>query len=111
MQRIVTRIDKTSLHPFRLLSVLALAYLLAHLVPRQARWLRQGIGAVFTLMGQQGLVVFCFGIFLSFLGRLVLEQSDDWVMQLVLNVVGLGLLVAVAAVPAWYRGQTRMVTA
>ena len=100
-------VDKGSLHPFRLLSILALAYLLAHLVSPEARWLRGRVAAPLVLMGQQGLPVFCAGIFLSFAGRLALEWRDNWPMQVLVNVAGLGLLVAVAVVVAWYGVTSR----
>jgi hypothetical protein len=58
-------------------------------------------------MGQHGLPVFCVGIFLSFLGRLALEQSDRWPMQLAVNLLGLAALVAIGAVAAWYRRRDR----
>ena len=70
---LLTTIDKSALHPLRLVSILALAYLLGHAVPRDAAWLRGRLAAPFLLMGQHGLPVFCTGIFLSFLGRLALE--------------------------------------
>ena len=59
--------------------------------------------APFLLMGQHGLPVFCTGIFLSFLGRLALEQIGPRPMQLAVNLAGLAALVAVGAVAAWYR--------
>ncbi|MCB7372865.1 OpgC domain-containing protein, partial [Bacteroides caccae] len=46
---------------------------------------------------------FCTGIFLSFLGRLALEQSDHAPMQLAVNLAGLAALVTVGAIAAWYR--------
>ena len=82
---------------------LALAYLLGHAVPQDAAWLRGRVAAPFLLMGQHGLPVFCTGIFLAFLGRLALEQSDHGPMQAVVNLGGLLALVAVGAVGAWYR--------
>jgi hypothetical protein len=100
---LLTTIDKSALHPLRLVSILALAYLLGHAVRRDAAWLRGRLAAPFLLMGQHGLPVFCTGIFLSFLGRLALEQSDRGAMQLAVNLAGLALLVAVGAVAAWYR--------
>ena len=96
-------VDKTSLHPLRLLSLLAATYLLAHLVPRGARWLNEGaIARPFVLMGQQGLPVFCSSIFLSFLGRLALEQEDRWAMQFAVNALGFLCLLGVAWIAAWY---------
>ncbi|MFC7473729.1 OpgC family protein [Dankookia sp. GCM10030260] len=104
---LLTTVDKSALHPLRLVSILALAYLLGHAVPRDAAWLRGWLAAPFLLMGQHGLSVFCTGIFLSFLGRLALEQSDRGPMQLAVNLTGLVALVAVGALGAWYRHRDR----
>ncbi len=100
-------VDKTGLHPLRLLSILALAYLAGHAVPAGARWLEGRLAAPFVLMGQHGLPVFCFGIFLAFLGRLALERSEALPMQAAVNLAGLLALVAVGAVAAWYRLRSR----
>lgn len=98
---VVDAVDKSALHPFRLLSILALAYLVAHAVPRGAGWLNGALARPFALIGQQGLPVFCVGIFLSFLGRLAVEWREGWEMQLAVNIVGLGAMVAIAAAIAW----------
>ena len=103
LAELLTTIDKTGLHPFRLLSMLALAYLLGHAVPRSAAWIRGRLAAPFVLMGQHGLPVFCAGIFLAFLGRLALEMDDRWVMQAAVNLAGLAALVAIGVIGAWYR--------
>ena len=100
-------VDKTSLHPLRLLSLLAATYLIGHWVPRGAAWVAAGPARHFVLMGQQGLPVFCASIFLSFLGRLALEQDDRWAMQILVNAAGLGCLVAIAWVAAWYGQKLR----
>jgi hypothetical protein len=104
---LLTTIDKTGLHPFRLVSVLALAYLVGHAVPRGAQWLRSRPAAPFVLMGQHGLPVFCAGIFLAFLGRLALEMDDRWPMQLAVNLAGLAALVSIGVIGAWYRLRER----
>ena len=104
---LIDGVDKTSLHPLRLLSLLALAYLAAHLVPRGAAWLNGAVARPFVLMGQQGLPVFCAGIFLSFLARLALEQAEGAVMQLAVNALGFACLLAVAWVSAWYGQKLR----
>jgi hypothetical protein len=104
---VLVQVDKTALHPFRLLSILALAYLLGHAVPATARWLSGVAAAPFVLLGQHGLPVFCAGIALAFLGRLALEVSDGWAMQAAVNLVGLGALVAVGVVAAWFRLRSR----
>jgi hypothetical protein len=98
-------IDKAGLHPARLLSILALVWLLAHRVPVGARFLHGRIAGLFILMGQQGLPVFCVGIFLSFLGRVAIEQSAGLPMQAAVNGAGLAALVTVGAMAAWYGGE------
>jgi hypothetical protein len=105
--RFLAGIDKAAMHPLRLGSMLALTYLVAHATPRGAAWLRSWLAAPFALMGQQALPVFCAGIFLSFLGRVALEVSDRWPMQLTVNVAGLAALVLLAALTAWYGGEKR----
>lgn len=95
-------VDKTGLHPARVLSVLLMTWLLGHLIPAGAAWLHGPLAAPFALMGQQSLPVFCAGIFLSFLGRLAIESSAGLAMQVAVNVAGLAALVMVGAVAAWY---------
>ncbi|MES2710860.1 MAG: OpgC domain-containing protein [Pseudomonadota bacterium] len=100
-------VDKTALHPFRLISVLAATYLLAHWVRADAGWLRGAVAYPFVLMGKQGLPVFCSGILFAFFGRLALEYSDGAVMQAGANIVGLGSLVAVGWLSDWYKKKER----
>ncbi|MBY0336452.1 MAG: OpgC domain-containing protein [Acetobacteraceae bacterium] len=104
---LVVHVDKTALHPARLASLLALAYLIGHHVPRDWPALDGPWLAPFLRMGQHSLPVFCAGILISFLGRLMLEVSDGWVSQLYVNLTCFGLLVAVAQVAHWYRAQER----
>ncbi|WP_203075154.1 OpgC family protein [Falsiroseomonas ponticola] len=98
-------VDKTGLHPVRVASVLLMAWLVAHWLPAGARWLNGPPAAPFVLMGQQGLAVFCAGIFLSFLGRLALELASGGWVQAAVNLAGLAALVVVAVVSAWYGGE------
>jgi hypothetical protein len=98
-------VDKTGLHPARLVSVLVMAWLIAHLLPAGARFLTRRVGSVFVLMGQQSLPVFCAGIFLSFLGRIALEVSAGPPMQVAVNLAGLAALALIGAVSAWYAGE------
>lgn len=100
-------IDKASLHPARLVTMLALTYLIAHLLPRDAAWLRSLPAKVLALMGQQALPVFCAGIALSFLARVALEEEDIWWMQVAVNVVGAAALVGLAMLTAWYGAEKR----
>ena len=105
--RALVDVDKQGLHPFRLGSILALAWLVARLVPAGATWLRSRWAAPFILCGQHSLPVFCSGIFLSFLGRLALEEHNGWVVQAGVNLAGAAALLGVGALAAWYREKGR----
>ena len=106
--RILLSVDKEGLHPMRLLSILALAWLVSRTVPAQAAWLRKWFAQPIVLCGQHSLPVFCAGIFLSFLGRLVMEERADWAVQAGVNLTGIAAMVAVGALAAWYRQKGRV---
>ena len=95
-------IDKTTLDPLRLLSIMSLLWLVTRLVPFDAQWLRSRVAAPVVLIGQHSLPVFCWGIFLGFFGRLGLEYNDGGAMQLLVNAGGAACLAMVGAVAAWY---------
>jgi hypothetical protein len=102
-QAIHTRIDKSSLHPARLLHFLSLAYLASRLVRPGAAWLTSTPALPFTLTGQHGLAVFALGIFLSFLGRIIMQELDSSLpTQFAIAAGGLAVTVALAAAQAWY---------
>jgi hypothetical protein len=109
--RFVITEDKTGLHPFRLLSILSLAWLTVRIVPFDAAWLRTRLTAPLVLLGQNSLPVFCSGIFLGFLARLGLEADESLDMQIAVNLLGGLAMVAVGALAAWYRGKGRLPTA
>lgn len=100
-------VDKESLHPFRLFSILALTWLTVRLVPAGAAWVRSRWAAPFVICGQHSLPVFCAGIFLSFLGRLAMEERTGWATQAAVNVLGAAALVGIGALAAWYREKGR----
>jgi hypothetical protein len=101
------QIDKEGLHPFRLISILALMWLSVRLIPAHAQWLRSRFAAPFIVCGQHSLPVFCVGIFLSFLGRIAFEQNDGWLMQGAVNAAGAVVLMMVGAMSAWYAAKGR----
>jgi hypothetical protein len=103
--RFIITEDKTGLHPFRLLSILSLAWLVVRLVPPSANWLHSRVAAPLVLMGQNSLPVFCFGIFFGFIARLGLEADDRLPMQVAVNLLGALAMVAVGGLAAWYRGK------
>lgn len=107
LARALLLVDKEGMHPMRLLSILALTWAVIRLVPFHARWLRTRVAAPFVLCGQHSLAVFCTGIALSFLGRLIMEEKGGWLVQAAVNIAGPLLLLAVGALAAWYREKGR----
>lgn len=105
--RTLLGVDKQGLHPLRLLNILALAWLVARFVRRDAAWLRSRLAAPFVLCGQHSLPVFCSSIFLSFLGRLAMEWRQGWAVQVTVNLLGPLALFGVGALAAWYREKGR----
>ncbi|MGD9942677.1 MAG: OpgC family protein [Burkholderiaceae bacterium] len=97
-------IDKTNLDVLRLLHFLAVAYLIAQYVPRDAAFLRWRVWRPVVLCGQHSLYVFCLGIYLSFAAHFVLVQfSDALPMQVLVIGTGLALMTALAGLLHWYR--------
>lgn len=96
-------IDKTNLDVLRLLHFLALAVIVARLVPRDWRALRSPLALPAIVCGQHSLEVFCAGIFLSFAGHFVLvETSGQIPMQILVSLVGIVLMCGLATLIAWY---------
>lgn len=86
-------ISKHNMSLWRLGHVLALAYLAAVLVPRNARWLQSRIAGLVVDCGRNSLDIFCLGTLLSFAGFVVmLELGRGWETQIAVNLVGLAVL-------------------
>ena len=105
--RLLMSVDKGGLHPFRLISILALTWLCTRLIAPGAAWLRSWAAAPFVIAGQHSLPVFCAGIFLAFLGRLATEARDTAAVQVGVNLGGAAAMWAVGAVAAWYADKGR----
>ena len=96
--------DKTNLAPYRILHFLALALIVARLVPHSARALKLSILRPAIICGERSLEVFCVGIFLSFVGCFLIELvSDSVAFQLVVSLSGIGLMTAAAYYRAWIK--------
>jgi len=101
-------INKTNLVPIRLIHFLAVAIVIAHLVPTDSAILRWRLARPIIMCGQQSLHIFCLGILLSVLGHFVLtEWSGQLPMQLAVNLTGFALMFGVAALIGWYRTMER----
>lgn len=105
LARALLLVDKEGMHPMRLLSILALTWAVIRLVPFRARWLCSRWATPFIVCGQHSLPVFCSGIALSFLGRLIMEEEGGWLGQLVVNLIGPIALLGVGALASWYRSK------
>ena len=109
LRRLLWPIEKTGLPLPRLLSILALAVLVARFVPRDARFLTSRLGWVVVLCGQNSLDVFCLSILLSVLGGILLTGlGDGLVMVTAVNLAGILAMVALALGMSWYDGGGRL---
>ena len=101
-------LDKTNLAPLRLLSFLALAIATVHIVRPDSRFLHSRWAWPAVLCGQQSLYVFCVGILLSVLGHFLLaEWSGGLLMQVAVNIGGIGIMISIAAILEWFKTASR----
>lgn len=101
-------INKNNLSPLRLANFLALALVVVHVVPRDARFLRWLPASWAILCGQQSLHIFCLGILLSVLGHFILTEIGSGVaLQLAVNAGGLLLMILTAKLLVWYKAAER----
>lgn len=101
-------LDKTGLSPWRLFHFLALATLVIHYVPADAKFLQTRWARPLILCGQHSLEIFCLGVFLSFSAHFILtEISGRIAMQIGVSLAGIVLMVTVAALMAWYKDVER----
>jgi hypothetical protein len=100
--------DKSDLSILRLISFFALTLTVVHFMRRDSAILRHPLSKLIIVCGQHSLHVFCLGILLSVLGRFIVNSfSSSLLMQLVVNVVGLALMIALAQLMSWYRKKSR----
>jgi hypothetical protein len=100
--------DKSNLHPFKLLSILSLAWLAWNYLPATANWLRSRWAMPFVLLGQHSLPVFAISVFLSIAGQAWLASHSGWICQILIQGVGSLLLLGVAAFAARKNQEVRV---
>ncbi|MGI9024372.1 MAG: OpgC family protein [Burkholderiaceae bacterium] len=99
-------VDKTNLDVLRLFHFLAMAYLVAHFVRPEARFLRSVWARPLIACGRQSLYVFCLGIFLSFAAHFVLVEFNARLpAQIGASVAGITAMTALAMLMNWYRAR------
>ena len=100
-------VDKPMLHPFKLLAMLALAWLVWQHVPASSAWLRARWAQPLILLGQHSLPVFSSSVLFAVLGEAVLFTHPGFVSQVLVQGLGSLALVAIAAVVAWTSQRDR----
>ncbi|UPY35447.1 OpgC domain-containing protein [Sediminicoccus sp. KRV36] len=89
---------KEVLAPTRLAHALALAYLVAVLVPREAGWMDGMLGRALAAIGRHSLRVFCVGLFFAWIISRVMEAMPDQagMLGVVLVLTGIAALWTIA---------------
>jgi hypothetical protein len=99
------------LAPYRVLHFLALAFLFAHMIPREWSGFRWPALQPIIRCGQEWLAVFCAGVFLSFSGHLVLITGpDSLAMHVLVSATGIAIMTAVAYYVSWSKRQDQKPT-
>ena len=97
-------IDKTNLHPLRLIHFLALATIVLRLVPDQ--WPVRNLRLLRPILvcGRHSLQVFCLGVLLAFAAHVViLEISSTMTVQVLASAIGITAMIAFAELMTWNR--------
>jgi hypothetical protein len=102
-------IDKTSLPPLRLASVLALASLVSLYIPKDAAFLTSRPAWPLVLCGRNSLEIFGLTILLSALCSTLLTLAGRGaIIQLAVNLAGIVVIFAIGFMMAWYDGGGRL---
>ncbi|MBI3330184.1 MAG: OpgC domain-containing protein [Nitrospinae bacterium] len=101
-------LSKTDLSPLRFVNLLVLAVLVARLIPPQAKFLAGRAAQPFIICGRHSLHVFCLGILLSTIGRLVINEFlGGALLQSAVSAVGIAIMIGTAALMDWFNaGQS-----
>jgi hypothetical protein len=101
-------LSKTNLAPLRFANVLVLALLVARMIPAQAAFLAGRVARPFIMCGRHSLHVFCLGILLATIGRLVINEFFGGVLlQCVVSAAGIAIMIGTAAVMDWFNAGQR----
>ncbi len=104
--------EKTFLSPLRVANVVALLYLFAFFVPKQAKFFSTRAASLFLACGRNSLPVYGVGVVLSCAGYVALSESDATNMTpIAVNVLGIFSLFVLACALDWRRKSVRAVEA
>jgi hypothetical protein len=94
--------DKTNLAPYRFLHLVVRIILGARFIAIDAAGLQAAIWKPLVKCGQQSLEVFAVGIYLSFIGYIVLQMTSSGIIaQLLVGTGGISIMTAVAYHRSW----------
>ena len=97
LEQLLYPLDKSNLHPLRLLHFLAIAVLAAWFVPRNWQGLTTSVMRGAICCGQNSLPIFCLGVLLAFASQIaLLDISGGLAMQIALSLVGIVAMIATA---------------
>ncbi|WMT72830.1 OpgC domain-containing protein [Bradyrhizobium sp. Ash2021] len=98
--------DRENLAPYRVLHLLAMAFLFTLAVPRGWRGFRWPVLQPLIKCGEEWLAVFCAGVFLSFAAHFILITGpNSLAMQVLVSAAGILMMTAVAYYVSWSRRQ------
>lgn len=102
LAKLIYPIDKSDLDPLRLLHFLAVAIVVARLVPSDWRGAMAPVVRGAVRCGENSLEIYCVGVLLSLLAHLVLQRVSDGVpAQVAVSVAGVLLLTGLATLSTW----------
>lgn len=98
--------DKQNLAPYRVLHLIALAFLFTVLVPRNWRGFSWRALSPLAKCGEEWLAAFCAGVFLSFAAHFVLITGpNSLAMQFLVSAAGISAMAGVAYYVSWSKRQ------
>jgi hypothetical protein len=90
-------LDKTDLSPWRFAHILALVYVIWITTRPDEAFFRGRLARPIVVCGRNSLNIFCLGVFLSMLGDVALTAASHRISaQLLVNLLGCGLMISVA---------------
>lgn len=86
--------SKSTLHPLRLIDILAKAWLISLIVAPQARWLESTFARPVSAMGRHSLIVFASSTVLAVGGGIIIEALPEIPLSVGVNAAGIVLMLA-----------------
>ncbi|WP_421996790.1 OpgC family protein [Reyranella sp.] len=98
-------IDKTNIDILRFLHFLAVAWLVRLAIPADAPMLRWRVFEPLRRCGEQSLLIFCIGTFLSLSAQVIVSHFEESILsQIVVSIAGVAIMCGAAYIAAWFKG-------